>query len=114
MQAARFLARSPRPTRPARSVPRRQVRGDLESSAAQRLTILNHPHVVDAWKCAQLAELGVIRAGTARLQDLGTRRAGRNLGAAQPLQPGDSTGVVEMDMGIEDQLHVLDAKPEGA
>ena len=111
--AAAGLAGLPCPAGSARGVAGGEVGGDGELAEVKGLSVVEGLHRGDGgdgWEGSELRICGIVCAG---LHDGGGPGAGEDFGSAEMLELGDSSGVVVVDVGVEDELDVFDAEAEG-
>src|SRR5579872_1705458 len=84
----------------------------LEWSYAKRVCVCHHLHCCDSRYAGQAAELRIIRPGVTLSEYDCARLARCHCRSAQPLQLGDATGMIKVDMRIENELHILDPQAQ--
>lgn len=108
------VAGFPGPTGAARSVAWREVGGQLDGSDAEGLAVVKRCNVIDGYDAADDSVLGIVGGHAALFEDRGAPVAGRYASPAKALQLRNAPGVVEVNVGIDDELDVFDAEAEGA
>lgn len=114
VEAAARFAGFPGPTGAAGSMARSEMSGELERSDAEDFAVVKRFDVGDGRDTANDAVLWIVGGDAAFFQNGSTPFTGGDAGAAQTLQLGDASGMIEVNVRIDDELHVFDAKAESA
>jgi len=114
VEAVAGLAGFPGPTGAARSVAWREVGGQFDGSDAEGLQVVKCFHVSDGYDAADDSVLGIVGGHAALFEDGGAPVAGRHSSAAKALQLRHASGVVKVNVGIDDELDIFDAEAQGS
>src|SRR5882724_2364906 len=114
VEAVARLAGFPGPTGAAGRVAWGEVGSQRKSSDAEGFAVVKRFHLSDGCDATDDSKLRVVVGYAAFLQNGSTPIAGHYASAAETLQFSNAPGVVKVDVGIDDQLHVFDAEAEGS
>ena len=108
------FAGDPCPARSSGSVTGCEVGGENDVSHFQLLTVVDDFDMGDGWDGADLAILRVIFCDTPGFEDGCAPGACGHFCAAEALQFRDASGVIEVDVGVKNELDVLETEAESA
>lgn len=114
VEASGAVAGLPGPGGAAGCMAGRHVCGDRHGAGLEHLAFTDRLHLRDLGEMIGLHRrvLRIVLADGAVPEDLGAMGAGRNDRAAGALQRRDAAGVVDVRVGIKDQLDVLDPEAQ--
>jgi hypothetical protein len=112
--AGSTFAGAPGPAGAARRMARCEMRRHRKVADLQRFAIPEYAHIRDFLQHRWLGGvvLWIVLADGAAFQRGGSGRTGRHLRSAGALQGGEATGVIEVFVGVQDQLDVFHFEAE--